>query len=203
MLKNTIILLTGIAGTGKKTIGEAITSQDNSFRMAHHHAWIDPILKLFGNDPSAVWWSLDERGWDALNQARNVILNTIANVCPEESNFVITYEMLANNPYHQAFFDDVYETAKKRHAKLIPVRLICELDELLRRVGQQNRADFYKTQDKKLIKTRFANEKVFFSHIPHELTLDVTNLAPNESAKQIIQWATTIQNQASESCNGK
>lgn len=195
MLKNTIILLMGIAGTGKKTIGEAITHQDNSFRLAHHHAWIDPVLKLLGNNAS-VWWSLDEKGWNALNQARDVIFNTIATVCSKESNFLITYEMLANNPYHQEFFDQVNATAQKRDAQLIPVRLICELDELLNRLTQQDRADFYKTQDKKLITTRFANEKVFFSYMPHEFTLDVTHLSPEESAKQIIQWATNVQQES-------
>jgi aminoglycoside 6'-N-acetyltransferase len=128
----------GIAGTGKKTIGEAIVQQDRSFKLAHHHSWIDPVLKLLGND-SSVWYSLDEKGWEALNQARDVILNTIARVCPTESNFVITYEMLANNPYHQDFFNKVYHTAKKRNATLIPVRLVCELDELLKRLQHSNR----------------------------------------------------------------
>lgn len=43
MLQNIMILLMGIAGIGKKTIGEAITKRDSSFKLAHHHAWIDPI----------------------------------------------------------------------------------------------------------------------------------------------------------------
>ncbi|MFO8671966.1 hypothetical protein SC848_01050 [Legionella pneumophila serogroup 1] len=52
MRKNNIILLMGIAGTGKRTIGEEIVAQDNTFRLAHHHDWIDPILKLLGSDAS-------------------------------------------------------------------------------------------------------------------------------------------------------
>lgn len=65
---------------------------------------------------------------------------------------------------------------------------------LLKRVGQQDRAAFYKTRDKELIKNRFTNEEVFFSTMPHALTLDVTHLSPEESAVQIIQWATVLQN---------
>ena len=127
-IENNIILLMGIAGTGKKTIGEEISKQDASFKLAHHHAWIDPILKLLNNNAAAAWQSLDEKGWGALNQARDVIFHTIAEVCPKESNFIITYEMLADNPYHQEFFDTLNSTVKKRNATLIPVRLICELD---------------------------------------------------------------------------
>ena len=50
MLENNIILLMGIAGTGKMTIGEAIVQQDRHFKLASHHTWIDPVLKLLGND---------------------------------------------------------------------------------------------------------------------------------------------------------
>lgn len=184
----------GIAGTGKKTIGEAITHQDNTFKLAHHHGWIDPVLKLFGTDAS-VWYELDEKGWAALNQARDVIFNTIANVCSKTSNFIITFEMLANNPYHREFFEKVCILAKKREAKLIPVRLICDLDELLSRLQQPDRKSYLKTQDIELIKNRYNAEKVFFSEMSHELTLDVTNITPIESARKILKWVADIQSE--------
>ena len=116
-----IILLMGIAGTGKNTIGEEISKQGASFKLAHHHAWIDPILKLLNNNAAAAWQSLDEKGWGALNQARDVIFHTIAEVCPKESNFIITYEMLADNPYHQEFFDTHQITFLKHPLALLHV----------------------------------------------------------------------------------
>src|SRR5579862_5116215 len=104
MLQNTIILLMGIAGSGKMTIGNAIRKQDNSFKLVTSDSWSDPILRLLGDNES-IWWALDDKGWNAVNQARDVILNTIANVCPVKSNFVICQEMLASNPYHQDFYN--------------------------------------------------------------------------------------------------
>ena len=188
-----MILLMGLAGTGKKTIADAMIKQENRFKLAHHHAWIDPILKLLGDDES-IWWSLDEKGWLAVNQACDVILNKIADVCPKESNFIITYEMLANNPYHQDFFDKVCAVAKKRDATLIPVRLTCQLDELVNRVKDNQRAAYYKTRDINLIKKRFKEEQVFSSNSPQEYTLDTTtNLMPEDSARMIIQWVRGIQ----------
>jgi aminoglycoside 6'-N-acetyltransferase len=131
---------------------------------------------------------LDEKGWAAVNQALDVTLYTIAEVCPKESNFVITSEMLADNPYHKNYFERVKHAATKRAATLTPVRLVCELDELLNRVQNNSRLAYFKTRDVDLIKKRFAEEKVFFSQMPNELTLDVTNLTPKESAAKILEW---------------
>lgn len=182
-----MIILMGIAGTGKKTIGEAIIQQDNHFKLAHHHTWLDPILKLLGDDDQ-IWWSLDEKGWDAINKAHDLILNTIADVCPKDSSFVITAELLANNAFHQQYFNKVLEVAKKRGAVLTPVRLICELDELLNRVQNDERLAYFKTRDVELIKKRFHEEEVFFSQLPNEYTINVTHLTPKEAGEKILKW---------------
>ncbi len=191
MLKNTIILLMGIAGSGKMTISNAIKKQDNNFKLTSSDSWSDPILKLLGDD-EAIWWALDEKGWNAINQARDVILNTMADVCPPDSNFVICQEMLANNPYHQDFYNKVISVVEKRNAIFLPVRLICELDELLRRVQHTDRAAYYKTRDVELIKKRFTEDQVFFSDNPNEYTLDVTHLTSEKSATTIIAQMTEL-----------
>lgn len=189
MLTNNIILLMGIAGTGKMTIGETIVRHNPHFKLSTPDSSLEPVLKLLGGNEQ-VWWSLDEKGWAAINQALDVTLYTIAEVCPKESNFVITSEMLADNPYHQNYFERVQHAATKRGATLTPVRLICELDELLDRVQNNSRSAYFKTRDVELIKKRFAEEQVFFSKMPNEFTLDVTHLTPEASAEKIIQRVT-------------
>jgi hypothetical protein len=191
MLKNNIILLMGIAGSGKMTIGEAIAQQDPHFKFISPHDWLDPLLKLLKDDES-VWWLLDEKGWAVVNQANDVVLNMIADVCPKESNFAISYEMLANNPYHQNYFERVQNAATRRDATLTPVRLICDLEELLERVQAKSRIAYFKTRDVELIKKRFADNEVFFSHLPNELTLDVTDITPKESAEKILEWVAEL-----------
>ena len=187
MLKNNIILLMGIAGSGKMTIGEAIIKQNSSFKLVTPDSSFGSVLELLGDDDQ-VMWSLNEKGWSAVNQALDVMLYTIAEVCPKESNFVITSEMLANNPYHQNYFERVLSAAVKRSATLTPVRIVCELDELLKRVQNSSRLAYFKTRDIDPIKKRFADDKVFFSKMSNELTLDVTNLMANESAEKILEW---------------
>ena len=190
MLTNNIILLMGIAGSGKMTIGEAIVNQNSSFKLVTPDSSFGSILKLLGDDDK-VMWSLNDKGWAAVNQALDVTLYTIAEVCPKNCNFVITSEMLANNPYHQHYFQRVVSAATKRSATLTPVRVICELDELLNRVQNTNRLKYFKTRDVNLIKQRFAENKVFFSNMKNELTLDVTSLTPNQSAEKILEWVTS------------
>ena len=192
MLTNNIILLMGIAGTGKMTIGEAIVKQNPHFKLTTPDSSFGSVLKLLGDDDQ-IMWSLDEKGWAAVNQALDVTLYTIAEVCPEDSNFVITYEMLADNPYHQNYFERVQHAATKRAATLTPVRLICELNELLDRVQNNSRLDYFKTRDVELIKKRFAEEQVFFSRMPKEFTLDVTQLSPDASAAKIMEWVSSHQ----------
>jgi len=187
MLKNNIILMMGIAGTGKMTIGEAIVKQNPNFKLVTPDLAMEPVLKLLGDDAD-VMWSLNEKGWNAINQALDVVLYTIAEVCPKDSNFVITSEMLANNPYHQNYFERIQQAARKRGANLTPIRITCELDELLNRVQNNSRLNYFKTRDVELIKKRFKDEKVFFSKLPNELTLDVTQLSPESSATKIIEW---------------
>ena len=106
MLKNNIILLMGIAGCGKMTIGNEIVKQDPSFKLTTPDSSFGSVLKLLSDDDQ-VMWSLNEKGWSAVNQALDVTLYTISEVCSRQSNFVITSEMLANNPYHQNYFERV------------------------------------------------------------------------------------------------
>lgn len=177
----------GIAGSGKMTIGESIVKRDPSFKLVTPDSSFGSILKLLC-DNADVMWSLDQKGWAAVNQALDVTLYTIAEVCSKESNFVITSEMLANNTYHQNYFERVQRAAEKRDAILTPVRIICELDELIKRVQDKNRLAYFKTRDVELIKKRFAENEVFYSHLPNELSVNVTNLTSNQSAEKILEW---------------
>ncbi len=196
---NQIILLSGIAGTGKKTIGQAITEINPMFKLVHHHDYLDPILKLLNKNPKninpdSIWWDLDDNGWESLKKARRVAFDTIAYACSADDSFVITYELLKNDIYHQAIFDEIKKLADIRNATFIPVRLICELEELLKRLCSHERKKYYKTQDVQLIKQRYSNTEVFQSRLKNELTIDVSSLSPEESAHKIISWAQQCHN---------
>lgn len=182
--KNCIILIMGFAGTGKRTVGEAL-SRKTHFKFVHHHTWIDPILNLLGNDYS-VWWELNEKGWEKLNAARDVIFSTIVDVCPQSSNFIITYEMIDKDPYHNIFYNKILEMVEKRQSHFLPVRLICAENELVARVETEDRKKFFKLRDAEFIRMRSREHEVFYTSHPNEITIDTTDKSPNEAAKIII-----------------
>ena len=185
--ENTIILLMGIAGSGKRTVGEALRHLDNSFKLVHQHtAWVDPILNLLGDD-SSVWWSLTADGWQKINEARDVILSTIADVCPKSSNFIITFEMWDKDPYHLEFYKKVLNVVKKRDALFVPVRLICDENNLVSRIQEKDRRHYFKTHDPELAKQRFKEKTVFYSNHKNELTLDISNISPENAAEEILK----------------
>lgn len=98
----------------------------------------------------------------------------------------------------QSEVNDLMKRIKKladiRNATFIPVRLICELEELLKRLCSHERKKYYKTQNVQLIKQRYSNTEVFQSRLKNELTIDVSSLSPEESAHKIISWAQQCHN---------
>lgn len=188
--ENWIILLMGFAGTGKRTVG-GLLSQETHFKFVHHHSWIDPILNLLGDD-YMVWWELNEKGWEKLNAARDVIFSTITDVCPQSSNFIITYEMIDKDPYHQTLYNKVLEMVEKRQSHFLPVRLICNEKELVDRVQTDDRKKYFKMRDGEFIRMRSREHEVFYTNHPNEITIDTTHKQPDEVVKIIMDKLNSI-----------
>ncbi len=113
-------------------------------------------------------------------------------VCSKEASFVITYELLANNSWHQEFFNQVQTLAQKRGAVFVPIRLICNGAELIKRLKDSDRKGYFKIQDEALITKRLFEEDVYFSKEPYEMTLDVSLLSAEESARRILDWTSLV-----------
>jgi aminoglycoside 6'-N-acetyltransferase len=183
--ENYIILLIGFAGTGKRTVGEALASETH-FRFSHQHSWYDPILNLLGEDYK-VWWEINEKGWEKLNAVRDVIFSTITDVCSPSSNFIISHEMIDKDPYHKILYNKVLDMVEKRHAHFLPIRLICEENELVKRVQAEDRKKYFKNRDAEFIRKRRHEHEVFRTNHPHEITIDTTHKSPDEVVKIIIE----------------
>lgn len=184
IIENCIILLMAIAGSGKRTVGEELCKMSN-FKLAHHHYWTDPIVRLLGDD-SSVWWTLTDPAWGKLNEARDVVFSTMTDVCPPSSSFVITFEMLDGDPWHKIFYDRVLDVVAKKKAIFLPVRLLCNEMELLDRVQSDDRKKYFKTHDVDLIRDRVRTKKVYFSGHDNEITINNTSMSPVEVSQSIL-----------------
>lgn len=81
-----MVLLMGFAASGKRTVGEALC-KETGFTFVHHHAWMDPILNLLGQDAS-VFLRLNESAWGKINEAREV-----AGSCGQEKSTFFTHQI--------------------------------------------------------------------------------------------------------------
>lgn len=186
-LNNCFVLLMGFPGVGKRTIGEALARKTN-VRFTGNHDLYDQILKLFGDDYHAMW-NLTPAMWEKLNAAQDLYLSTISSVCNSEDSFIFSEMMFDKDTYHQIFYGKVLAVSKKRNAHFFPVRLICDEDELAKRVASDDRKHFsnFKTRDTELSRKRSRDEEVFYSHHENEITIDNTHLSPDEVADHIIK----------------
>jgi len=193
-LANIIIFITGISGIGKRTIGDAICKLDPSFKNVTPDDWMTPILRLLGDDDSTLY-SLTAEGWSAVNQVRDAIFDTIAHICPREANFIINNDLREDNEWHKKFYARIEQMTKEKQATLIPIRLICDLPVLLERIVSEDRKNYiFKPRDAQEIKERALSTETFQSGSKYELTLDTTNLSPQQSAEKILEHLHKILN---------
>lgn len=180
----------GLPGAGKQTFGKLIAQKSNA-RLFDHHGYYDVFLKLFGDDGS-VMETLSPEAWEKITQLENLLLSTIAENCPAENSYVITQMMFDKDPYHQAYYDQVLKTTEQRGATLIPVRLVCAVEVLAERVQSEGRKAYFKTRDPQMSRQRSANEQVFITNHPNELTIDNTDKSPEEVVGSIMQFLSNL-----------
>lgn len=181
---NVIILITGLPGCGKLIVAEALAKKTH-MRFSDHHALIDPILRLFGDD-YRVFWNLTRPMWQKLNDVTDTYLTTIADICHKNDSFIVTEMLFDQDPYHDAFFKKVLDVVSKRKATFIPVRLLCDEDELAKRVQSESRKHYFKTRDPVLSRKRSRKVQVYYSQHPNEITINNTDKSPDEVADVII-----------------
>ncbi len=187
-LENTIIVLIGFAGTGKYTIGRELCELTGA-KLIDNHLINNPIFKVVNADgirplPAGIW--------DKVKTVRTTVYEAIRELSPADLSFIFTIELFEDSPGDQRAFVDLEELAASRGSLFVPVRLLCETEELCRRVVDPARAAMLKSISPELARKRVAEESVLNSGHPHTLTLDVTQSSPHESAGVILNHILTI-----------
>ena len=187
-LRNTIIVLIGFAGTGKFTIGSELCERTGA-KLIDNHLINNPVFKVLNADgitplPAGVW--------DKVKSVRAIVYDSILELSPPDLSFVFTIELLESSPGDQQGFVDLEQLAEGRGSLFVPVRLICDVEELCRRVVEPARVQMIKSINPADARRKSANESVLNTSHPHTLTLDVTKKSPEESAESILNHLTQI-----------
>ncbi|MDT5059886.1 MAG: hypothetical protein QOH63_345 [Acidobacteriota bacterium] len=181
-LDTTIIILIGFAGTGKYTIGRVLSERTGA-RLVDNHLINNPIFTVVNADgvsrlPPAVW--------DKVKEIRRLVYDAIREISPPELSFIFTLELReSDKAAHQAFLD-LEELAAARESLLVPVRLICDVEELCRRVVDPARVERLKEISPELAREKCAEHSVLNPKHENVRTIDVTGKSPAESADAIM-----------------
>ena len=119
------------------------------------------------------------------------MLETIASLSPPEWSFVFTHEAYGE-AYDIAVYQLTREAAAVRKAAFLPVRLVCDPDEIARRVMNPERRILMKSANAAKSRARAAANATYDPGTRDVLTLNNTNLAPEAAADAIIRAARAL-----------
>ena len=181
-LHNTIVVLIGFAGTGKYTIGRELCELTGA-KLIDNHLINNPIFKVVNADGIKP---LPDGIWDKVKRVREIVYEAIRELSPPELSFVFTIELFESSAGDQQAFVDLEQLAASRGALFVPVRLLCDVEELCRRVADPARVAMIKSISPELARRKSAEQTVLTSNHPHTLTIDVTQESPRACANAIL-----------------
>ena len=129
---------------------------------------------------------LSDQVWEHVIRVRHVTLDAIRSLAKPGRNFVFTNELIEGVDRHHVWFHEIAQLAQDRGALLLPVRLHVDADELARRIASPDREEKLKLTNPDVAIERSETEEVFRPEGYEYLDLDVTDLAPEDSAKRVL-----------------
>ena len=145
-----------------------------------------PIFALFKPDGKTP---LPPAIWDKIKGVWGLVFEAMVELADPAFSFVLTNVLLDEDPGDHAWFANVAEVARRRGSRFLPVRLVCDLEENVRRVQSPGRAERMKQLDAETLRRMYREESVLRPDWPGALTLDVTALSPGEAAARVVEAA--------------
>jgi hypothetical protein len=179
---NTIIYLMGFAGVGKHTIAKELSLHINA-RIVDNHLINNPIFHLIPLDGKTP---IPKIVWQKIAQIRDIVFTRVEEISPPDFNFIFTNELLESNLQDTNIYHRIAAIAQKRKSFFVPIRLVCNLEELCQRVSSPERATQFKMTSIKATREKFERESLFMPEHPLTQTIDVTHLSAKEVAEKII-----------------
>lgn len=181
-MQKTIVYLIGYAGTGKYTIAKELAAQTGAV-IVDNQLINNPVFIVVGASGKTP---LPAGVWQKIESIRRIVLDTIAELAPPEASFIFTNELYEGKSMDRRWYEDVAILATKCQARLVPVILRCDPEELSRRVTSPERA--VRLKDRNADRTRENIRTYQLLHVDHPncLELEITNLLPIQAAQAIL-----------------
>ncbi len=183
-LENTIIHLIGNPAAGKYTVGAEVARLTGA-RFVDNHSIANVIFNLI--DPDGVT-PLPAGVWPRVAQVRAAVLDALVHVAPRHLSYVLTNYIRAEDPAEEAAFLEIVAAADARESTYVPVVMHCDTEELVRRVTMPDRRARMKLVDPVAVRRLGDEVPLYVPRHANTMEMDVTRLAPEESARRIVAW---------------
>lgn len=175
------LLLIGFPGTGKLTIAKRLSPLISAKIIDNH--WVNnPVLGVLDHD---LTQPLPEAIWEQTGRVRQAVLDTIVAFTPPSANFIFTHFAIQGDARSHRTFRQIADAAERRGSLLVPVRLLCEEEELARRLAIPERRERLKSVNAEASRERSRTLQVLDPEHANTLNLDVTSLSAEKSAEAI------------------
>jgi hypothetical protein len=182
-----IVHLIGYPAAGKYTVarhlaaaadreGQRIVVVDN-----HHTAnVIFTVMDVDGVRP------LPAGVWDRVGEVREAVYQAIEEFSPPEWSFVFTNVLSADVPSDELIVSRLQRLAAQRSNPYVPIVLHCDPDEILRRVGNEERRARQKWIDQDAVRAFIDDHALIGLEDCEPLELDMNSLRPAQAATKIL-----------------
>ena len=195
ILDNTIILLMGFAGTGKYTIARALSNHTGA-KLIDSHLINNSIFTAVNADGVTP---LAAEVWDKVKQIRRIVYDTIRDLSPAGMSFIFTSELRQNNPADYVAFAEVRKLANARGSLFVPIRLVCDVEELCRRIVSPDRRERLKDINPESARKKSAEDMVLAPRHSNLRTIDVTTRSPQSTVAAILKEISFIRSEGTKS----
>ncbi len=181
----TIFHLIGSPGVGKYTVAKEVAAMTGA-RLVDNHSIANLIFNVLATDGVTP---LPDGTWPHVGAVRKAVLEAMRTIAPRHLSYVFTNYLVGEDEGETAAFEEMVALAAHRGSIFVPVLFRCETSELMNRIGTESRKQRMKLIDP-VLGAKFNDETPHFeTDHPNVLRLDVTSLAPEESARRIVEWA--------------
>lgn len=184
MSNNPLIYLFGYPGTGKKTTAMAI-EQQSDYIAIQNHLLSNPLRHILSRQSSGDYTKTETLLKHHTMKAWVNFLEFIASAAPDKG-LIFTSVLYQNEPDRVTFFEFVRKWAIEQKREFIPVRLVCDQEELIRRLQSPSRDQEMKLTDPEILKKLMMENQLLQPDNGFEL--DITHLTPEQAAQKILSF---------------
>ena len=185
----------GFAGTGKYTIARALSNHTGA-KLIDNHLINNSIFTAVNADGVTP---LAAEVWDKVKQIRRIVYDTIRDLSPAGMSFIFTSELRQNNPADYVAFAEVRKLANARGSLFVPIRLVCDVEELCRRIVSPDRRERLKDTNPESARRKSAEDMVLAPRHSNLRTIDVTTRSPQSTVAAILKEISFIRSEGTKS----